>query len=260
LTATAFYSSRYPDVAVIDEPIHERVLGDAARRGSHPALVDAASGRTITYGELATLVRRLAAGLAGEGIGKGDVVALHSPNTIVFPVVFYATTTAGATVTTLSPLATPGEMAKQLVDSRAKLLVSVSALLAAARAAVGLVKQATGDDIEVLVCDEAEGHRSVMGRLSDGEVPRHDIDPAVDVAVLPYSSGTTGTPKGVMLTHRNICTNLEQLTDLHRIEEGDRIIAILPFSTSTAWPCCSTTPCSTAQPSLCTRGSTWTPS
>jgi acyl-CoA synthetase (AMP-forming)/AMP-acid ligase II len=205
------------------------VLGEAARRGSLPALVDATSGRTLTYGDMATLVRRLAAGLAAEGIGKGDVVALHSPNTIVYPVVFYATTTVGGTVTTLSPLATPAEMAKQLTDSGARLLVSVSVLLPAARAATDLVRQETGVAIEVLVCDEAEGHRSVMGLLRDGEVPAHDLDPAVDVAVLPYSSGTTGTPKGVMLTHRNICTNLEQITNLHRIEEGDRIIAILPF-------------------------------
>lgn len=223
------YTSKYPDVAVIDQLIHERVLGEAERRGSLPALVDATSGRTITYGQLATLVEKLAAGLVAEGIRKGDVVALHSPNTIVFPVVFYATTRAGGTVTTLSPLATPEDMAKQLIDSNAKLMVSVSAILESAKAAVALVRQETGNVVEVLVCDEAEGHRSVMRLLSDGEVPAYAFDPAVDVAVLPYSSGTTGTPKGVMLTHRNISTNLEQLTDLHRIEEGDRIIAILPF-------------------------------
>ncbi|GAA0715839.1 AMP-binding protein [Dactylosporangium roseum] len=223
------YSSRYPDVAVIDELIHERVLGAAARRGSLPALVDAVSGRTVTYGELATLVERLAAGLAAEGIGAGDVVALHSPNTVVFPVVFYATTRAGGTVTTLSPLATPQEMAKQLVDAGARILVTVAALLGPARAAADQVRQETGAVIEVLVCDEAEGHRSVLGLLRDGQVPPRDVDPATGVAVLPYSSGTTGVPKGVMLTHRNICTNLEQISGLHRIEEGDRIIAILPF-------------------------------
>ncbi|GAA1030892.1 4-coumarate--CoA ligase family protein [Virgisporangium ochraceum] len=223
------YSSRYPDVAVVDEAIHARVLGQAARRGSAPALVDTVSGRTITYGELAVLVQRLAAGLAAEGIGKGDVVALHSPNTVLFPVVFYATTTAGGTVTTLSPLATAPEIAKQLLDSGARILVTVSPLLAAANGAVEIVRDRTGSAIEVLVCDEAAGHRSILSLLRDGEVPPSDLDPATDVAVLPYSSGTTGTPKGVMLTHRNISTNLEQLTDLHRVEEGDRIIAILPF-------------------------------
>jgi acyl-CoA synthetase (AMP-forming)/AMP-acid ligase II len=223
------YQSKYPEVAVANQLIHERVLGEAPRRGDLLALVDAVSGQSITYGELASLVERLAAGLAAEGIGKGAVVALHSPNTIVFPVVFYATTRVGATVTTLSPLATPKEMAQQLADSGASILVTVSALLDSAKAAVALVKEATGKDPEVLVCDEADGHRSVMRLLSDGAVPAYESDPASDVAVLPYSSGTTGTPKGVMLTHTNISTNLAQLTDLHRVVEGDRIIAILPF-------------------------------
>ncbi|MFE3853027.1 AMP-binding protein [Streptomyces griseorubiginosus] len=223
------YKSRYPDVAVIDRPLHERILADAVRRGERPALVDVAGGRTLTYGELAGLVRKLAAGLAAEGLRNGDVVALHSPNTILFPVVLYATSAAGGTVTTLSPLATPAEIAKQLVDSEARLMVSVSPLVETARAAVGLVRRQTGRDIEVLVCDTAEGHRPVLGLLSDGEVPTPDIDPAVDVAVLPYSSGTTGVPKGVMLTHRSLCTNLEQIAAVHRLAEGERVIAILPF-------------------------------
>ncbi|WP_406175772.1 AMP-binding protein [Streptomyces sp. NBC_00996] len=223
------YKSKYPDVAVVDRPLHEWVLRDAARRGTRPALVDVSSGRTLTYGELAALVRGLAAGLAAEGIGKGDVVALHSPNTVLFPVVLYATTAAGGTVTTLSPLASPAEIAKQLIDSEARLMVSVSALIETARAAVGVVRRLTGRDIEILVCDGADGHRPVLGLLHDGEVPAFELDPAVDVAVLPYSSGTTGVPKGVMLTHRNLCINLDQMAALHRIDEGDRIIAILPF-------------------------------
>lgn len=223
------YKSRHPDVAVVDRPVHEWVLGDAARRGTKPAMVDVSSGRTLTYGELAGLVRRLAAGLAAEGIGKGDVVALHSPNTILFPVVFYAATTVGGTVTTLSPLATPAEIAKQLIDAEARLMVSVSALIETARAAVGVVRRLTGRDIEILVCDRADGHRPVLELLDDGDVPAFELDPATDVAVLPYSSGTTGVPKGVMLTHRNLCTNLEQLSALHRINEDDRVIAILPF-------------------------------
>ncbi|WP_254409940.1 AMP-binding protein [Streptomyces sp. AC495_CC817] len=202
------FRSKYPDVAAVDRPVHEWVLGDASRRGTRPAMVDVSSGRTVTYGELAALVRGLAAGLAAEGVGKGDVVALHSPNTVLFPVVLYATTTVGGTVTTLSPLATPGEIAKQLIDAEARLMVSVSALVETARTAVELVRRQTGRDIEILVCDKADGYRSVLGLLNDGVVPAFSTDPAVDVAVLPYSSGTTGVPKGVMLTHRNLCTNL----------------------------------------------------
>ncbi|MDX3064875.1 4-coumarate--CoA ligase family protein [Streptomyces phaeolivaceus] len=223
------FRSKYPDVAVTDRPLHEWVLGEASGRGTRPALVDVSSGRTVTYAELAALVRGLAAGLAAEGIGKGDVVALHSPNTVLFPVVLYAVTAAGGTVTTLSPLATPAEIAKQLIDAEARLMVSVSPLVETARTAVELVRRQTGRDMEILVCDKADGYRSVLGLLNDGVVPAFSTDPAVDVAVLPYSSGTTGVPKGVMLTHRNLCTNLEQLNGLHRVDENDRVIAILPF-------------------------------
>ncbi|MFC9060897.1 AMP-binding protein [Streptomyces sp. NPDC057074] len=223
------YRSRYPDVAVVDRPVHARVLGDAARRGPKPAMVDVTSGHVLTYGELAELVRGLAVGLAGEGVGKGDVVALHTPNTILFPVVLYATTTVGGTVTTLSPMAPSSEIARQLIDSGARLMVSVSALIETARAAVETVARLTGRDVEILVCDRAEGHRAVLELTADGEIPDVGIDPAADVAVLPYSSGTTGVPKGVMLTHRNLCTNLEQIDALHRVDEDDRVIAILPF-------------------------------
>ncbi|WP_329533161.1 AMP-binding protein [Streptomyces sp. NBC_01450] len=167
--------------------------------------------------------------MSAEGIGKGDVAALHMPNTILFPVVLYATTRVGGTATTLSPLGRPAEIAKQLTDSNARVMVSVSALVETARAAVELVRRQTGRDIEILVCDKADGHRPVLGLLGDGDVPECAIDPAVDVAVLPYSSGTTGVPKGVMLTHRNLCTNLQQMNGVHRVEEGDRVIAILPF-------------------------------
>lgn len=88
----------------------------------------------------------------------------------------------------------------------------------------------TGGIREIYVCDGAEGHTSVLDMLSS-TAPEPDIaiDPGEDVAALPYSSGTTGTPKGVMLTHRSIATNLEQLRPFIPMGEGDRILAVLPF-------------------------------
>lgn len=223
------YESRYPEVGTVDQFLHERVLGDAAQRGGRPALIDVHNGRTVTYAELSALVEGLAAGLAADGVRKGDVVALHSPNTVLFPVVLYGAVTAGAAVTTVSPLASPDEIAKQLIDSAAAVMISVSALLEPARAAVEMVRRETGRAVEILVCDVAAGHRSVMSLIREGVVPAVVGDPATDIAVLPYSSGTTGVPKGVMLTHSNLCTNLAQMNRLHRVDEGDRIIAILPF-------------------------------
>jgi acyl-CoA synthetase (AMP-forming)/AMP-acid ligase II len=216
------HTSQYPPVEVPATPIFETVLAGAAARGEHPALVDGVTGQTISYAQLAHMVERMAAGFAEIGVQKGDVVALHSPNTVLYPIVFYAASRAGATVTTLSALATPKDMANQLDDSKASLVITVGPLLPVAVAAAG--------DRPVWTCDTVEGHRSVQELLaSTGPVPEVAIDPAEDVAVLPYSSGTTSLPKGVMLTHASIGVNLAQIDALHTMGPEDRIVAVLPF-------------------------------
>ncbi|MEU0274493.1 4-coumarate--CoA ligase family protein [Streptomyces sp. NPDC006307] len=219
------FHSEYADVPPLSLPIHDAVLGDAPSYGDTVALVDGAGDLSVTYAQLDTYHRRIAAALAEAGVRKGDVLALHSPNTVVYPAVFYAATRAGASVTTLHPLATAEEVGRQLRDSAARWMVTVSPLLETARRA------AHGTDVrEIFVCDQAEGHRSVLDMLgSTAPEPSVAIDPDEDVAVLPYSSGTTGVPKGVMLTHRSIATNLAQLDPLVPVGPGHRILAILPF-------------------------------
>ncbi|MEU8674126.1 4-coumarate--CoA ligase family protein [Streptomyces sp. NPDC048560] len=220
------FSSEYEDVPALEVPIHEAVLGQAAAFGDTVALVDGTNGLTVTYAQLDTFHRRIAAALAGAGLRKGDVLALHSPNTIAYPAVFYGATRAGAAVTTVHPLATAEEFAKQLADCGARWIVTVSPLLDTARKAAALA----GSVREIFVCDQAEGHTSVLDMLgSTAPEPQVDIDPAEDVAALPYSSGTTGAPKGVMLTHRSIATNLEQLRPFIPMGPGDSILAVLPF-------------------------------
>ncbi|MER6470070.1 4-coumarate--CoA ligase family protein [Streptomyces collinus] len=220
------FRSAYADVPPVALPIHEAVLGGAADRGDLPALVDGTDGTTLTYAQVDRFHRRLAAALAEAGVRKGDVLALHSPNTIAFPTAFYAATRAGASVTTVHPLATPEEFAKQLGDSAARWIVTVSPLLESARRAAELA----GGVREIFVCDSAPGHRSLLDMLAT-TAPEPDLafDPAEDVAALPYSSGTTGVPKGVMLTHRQIATNLAQLEPAVPAGPGDRILAVLPF-------------------------------
>ncbi|MGP3633458.1 4-coumarate--CoA ligase family protein [Streptomyces sp. 24-1644] len=220
------FSSEYADVPALEVPIHEAVLGQAAAFGDTVALVDGTNGLTVTYAQLDTFHRRIAAALAEAGLRKGDVLALHSPNTIAYPAVFYGATRAGATVTTVHPLATAEEFARQLGDSGARWVVTVSPLLDTARKAAALA----GSVREIFVCDQAEGHTSVLDMLgSTAPEPQVDIDPVEDVAALPYSSGTTGAPKGVMLTHRSIATNLEQLRPFIPMGPGDSILAVLPF-------------------------------
>ncbi|MEU0952110.1 AMP-binding protein [Streptomyces niveus] len=226
------FHSEYADVEPVDLPIHEAVLGRAAEFGEAVALVDGTDGTTVTYAQLDAFHRRTAAALTAAGLRKGDVLALHSPNTVAYPVVFYGATRAGASVTTVHPLSTAEEFAKQLRDSSARWIVTVSPLLEVARRSAELV----GGIEEIFVCDRAPGHRSVLDMIATGPSPHAatdaesaDIDPAEDIAALPYSSGTTASPKGVMLTHRSIATNLAQLDPVIPMRPGDRILAVLPF-------------------------------
>ena len=222
MTEARIHTSEYPPIETPTTPIWQYVLADAAARGEHPALVDGITGQTITYAQLAHLVERMAAGFAEIGVKPGDVVALHSPNTVLYPVVFYGASRAGATVTTLSALATAKDMAGQLADSGATIVVTVGALLPVALEAAG--------ERPVWTCDRVEGHPSVQDLLaSHGPVPDVAVDAAEDVAVLPYSSGTTALPKGVMLTHASIGVNLAQIDVLHTMGPDDRIVAVLPF-------------------------------
>ncbi|MEU5594383.1 4-coumarate--CoA ligase family protein [Streptomyces sp. NPDC020298] len=220
------FRSEYADTPAVELPIHEAVLGRAAEFGGLPALIDGTDGTTLTYEQVDRFHRRLAAALADAGVRKGDILALHSPNTIAFPTAFYAATRAGATVTTVHPLATAEEFAKQLRDSAARWIITVSPLLETARRAAELA----GGIAEIFVCDTASGHRSLIDMLATtAPEPAVGIDPGEDIAALPYSSGTTGIPKGVMLTHRQIATNLAQLEPAVPAGPGDRILAVLPF-------------------------------
>ncbi|EDY47954.1 4-coumarate-CoA ligase, partial [Streptomyces clavuligerus] len=220
------FRSRYPDIEPVSEPLHEAVLGRAAGYGSEPALVDGLTGAVVSYARLDRDHRRIAAALAAAGVRKGDVVALHSPNSTGYPAVLYGALRAGATVTTAHPLATAEELARQLRDSAARWIVTAAPCLETARRAAEL----TPGIGEIFVFDRAEGHTGVAAMLdSTAPEPAVPVDPDQDVALLPYSSGTTGTPKGVMLTHRSLVTNLVQAHRLIPLRPGDRVLAVLPF-------------------------------
>ncbi len=200
------------------------VLADAAERGSKPALIDGPSGRAITYAELATGVRSFAAGLAERGFGKGDALAVYLPNLPEYALAFHGAASAGGMCTTVNPLYTAEELGRQLEDSGAMMLLTVPPLLDTAREA------AERAGAEVVVVGEADGATPFAELLGDpADAPAPEIDPDSDVAVLPYSSGTTGLPKGVMLTHRNLVANLCQTQAALPIGPDDAVIGVLPF-------------------------------
>ena len=220
--------STSPDVVIPDVSITEYVLRHASRLADKPALIDGPTGRTLTYGQLADGIRRVAAGLHRRGLRKGDVFAIYSPNLPEYGVAMMAVAALGGITTTANPLYTADELAKQLADCRARFLVTVPPFLDKAAEAA---KKAGVE--EIYVFGTAEGARPFAELLQAGDqMPAVRIDPGQDLVVLPYSSGTTGLPKGVMLTHKNLVANLCQCEGMQNFDgfaERDVVMAVLPF-------------------------------
>ncbi|MGZ0228713.1 MAG: AMP-binding protein [Acidimicrobiales bacterium] len=220
------YASNFPDVEIPDIALTPYILGRFAEFGNRPALIDGPSGRTITYAELGEAIHLVAGALQARGFNKGDVLGILAPNIPEYAVMFHAAAFCGGAATTINPTYTATEVHHQLTDSKAKFLVTIEMFLDVAREA------AEGTDVEeFFTFDGVEGTTAVGDLLAgprlEEQVP---VDPATDIVVLPYSSGTTGPSKGVMLTHRNLVANLEQtLGGGITLGDNDAFIAVLPF-------------------------------
>lgn len=209
------------DVVVPDVALAPFVLERARELGDKPALVDGPSGRELSFADLDDQVRRLAGALVAKGFGKGDKLALLSPNIPEYGVTFLATTMTGGTVTTINPVYNTEEITYQLEDAGARFLVTVPPALEQARKAA----DAAGVE-DVFVIGEDSFTTLLEHEPIDDQVA---VDPGDDLAALPYSSGTTGYPKGVMLTHRNLVANLVQVDASQTLGEDDVVIGVLPF-------------------------------
>ena len=219
------FRSIYPDLDIPETALTPLVLHKAAKLGDKPALIDALSGRTLTFTQLADGVQRMARGLADRGFKKGDVFATYSFNTPDYAIAVHGVNLIGGINTTINPFYTVDEVVTQLTDCRAKYLLTTPPLMDKAREATSKAGIET-----IFVFGEAEGATPFADLLAnDGHPPDMTINAREDIAALPYSGGTTGLPKGVMLTHYNLVADIIQTEGFAGVEENDRVIAILPF-------------------------------
>lgn len=215
----------YPDVEIPETALTPLVLRRAKELADKPALIDGPSGRTVTYSQLADLIAIAAYNLKQRGFKKGEVFGILSPNCPDYAIAFHAAATLGGVVTPINPLYTKREIAHQLRDAGARFLVTIPMFIEKAREAAD-----EADVEELFVFGEAVGATPFSSLLVDnGRAEQVEIDPHEDLIALPYSSGTTGLPKGVMLTHHNLVANIRQMEGLCYFFETDTLICVLPM-------------------------------
>lgn len=226
------HRSRFPDVVIPDVSLTEYIFEHVADYLDHPALIEGPTGRVVTYRALLHLTGRVSAALTARGFGKGSTACIYSPNVPEYAAIFFGVSRIGATNTTANPMYTAEELGRQLADSGARIIFTVPQLAERALAAA----KTTGAPVVVLGEAQgcvpfaefiAEGGASPEG--ADVRLPSVAIDSARDIVTLPYSSGTTGLPKGVMLTHRNVVANLAQCDFIDDSGPGDHTVGFLPF-------------------------------
>jgi 4-coumarate--CoA ligase len=222
------HTSPLPDVEIPDLPVTQYVLRRADEVPDRAAIIDGPSGRTYTYAQLSDMIHRFAGGLAARGFGKGDTLGLMAPNVPEYAIVFHGVAVAGGTITTINPTYGAEEVRFQLQDAGASLLITIGMFADTALQAI------EGTDVtEVLSLDGGGASGAPVGdamALFGDPIAQVPVDPASDVVVLPYSSGTTGLPKGVMLTHRNLVANIAQSEPCIRFDdEGEVALSFLPF-------------------------------
>ncbi|XP_030955102.1 4-coumarate--CoA ligase 1-like [Quercus lobata] len=225
------FRSKLPDIYIPNHlPLHTYCFENLSQFKDRPCLINSSNGATYTYAEVELISRKAASGLDKLDIKQGEVIMLLLQNCPEFMFAFLGASHIGAIITTANPFYTPAEVAKQAKAANTKLIITQGLY-------VEKVKDfAKENDIKVMCIDESpvEGylHFAELTQADENEIPAVKINPD-DVVALPYSSGTTGLPKGVMLTHRGLVTSVAQQVDGENpnlyFHKDDVILCVLPL-------------------------------
>ncbi|KAF8094116.1 hypothetical protein N665_0370s0051, partial [Sinapis alba] len=236
-SADVIFRSKLPDIHIPNHlPLHDYIFQNISEYAAKPCLINGPTGDIYTYADVHATSRKLSAGLRNLGVGQHDVVMLLLPNSPEFVFTFLAASFLGAVTTAANPFFTPAEISKQAKASAAKVIVTESRYVDKVKD-LGVLIICTDSSSSSLI---PEGCLSFSELTHSGEEEdRHDprvnsvkISPE-DVVALPYSSGTTGLPKGVMLTHKGLVTSVAQQVDGENpnlyFNREDVILCVLPM-------------------------------
>ena len=224
-------ASPRPSLAPYPEmPVQDLLSRSAERLPDKTAVID--GDRTFTYRQLEEMSDRFASALASSGTAIGDKIGVFAPNCVEFAIAFFGILKAGAVVSTVNSAYTERELAFQMNDCGATVLLVHETMLEVAEKAKG-----HGLDIRqmIVIKPGSQEPGSFWGLIeaASGAPPEFSIDPKVDVAALPYSSGTTGLAKGVELTHFNLTSNILQMEECQvenkLTSEDDVVLIHLPL-------------------------------
>lgn len=213
--------------------VHNVVLDSCRKHGEKIAIIDSSCSppRRISFAEYGDLVERTAHGLIAAGICPGDMIGIYLPNCWEFGVAFHAATMVGAIPTTMNPTYRDREVHHQMEISDAVALISDGPLLEGINLA-GLPALRRVYSVRTAGPGGTEAFSGLFASSTSSRLPERQHDSRLTIATLPFSSGTTGLPKGVMLTHHNIVANVYQtLTsgETGCIGENDVVLCFLPL-------------------------------
>ncbi|KAG8059770.1 hypothetical protein GUJ93_ZPchr0002g23531 [Zizania palustris] len=236
------FRSKLPDIDIPNHmPLHEYCFARAAELPDAPCLIAVATGRMHTFAETHLLCRKAATALHRLGVGYGDRVMVLLQNCVEFVVAFFGVSFLGAVTTAANPFCTPQEIHKQFKASDAKLILTQATYVDKLRhEAFPRISTTAGSDTLTVITIDDEAHTpddclsfwGLIAHADEGSVPEVAISPDDPVA-LPFSSGTTGLPKGVVLTHKSLVSSVSQQVDGENpnlyMREGDVVLCVLPL-------------------------------